>query len=294
MRELIQHTVDAVSLGSLYAVLALGIALIFGIMNLINFAYGELIVLGAYTLYLTRGLPVVLQFGLCITVTVLAALLMERLAFRPFRKASASVLLVTSFALSFALQSAITVVFTSRAKGVALPAWLSESTTVGSVTFSRLNLVTVGAMLVLVGGLATLLQRSTIGLQMRAAAENFRTAQLLGVRSDRVIAAAFALSGIFAGIAAILLVAQGGTVTPAMGTAPVLIAFVATIMGGLGSLYGAAFGGFMLGILTVLLQVALPDSLTPFRDALLYATVIALLLLRPDGLIVVRSRFERV
>ncbi len=294
MSDVIQHLIDAASLGSLYALLALGVALIFGIMNLINFAYGELIAIGGYTLFALHGTPWPIQFAACIAITVIAALAMEKLAFRPFRGAGAPVLLVTSFALSFALQSVMTVIFTSRAKGVALPSWLTDSIEVGSISFSSLNLITVLAMIFLVGGLAAFLQRSKVGMQMRAAAENFRTAQLVGVRSNVVIAAAFALSGIFAGVAAILLVAQGGTVTPSMGTAPVLIAFVATIIGGLGSLYGAAYGGFLLGVLTVALQVLLPDSLAPYRDALLYAGVVLILLLRPQGLIVVRTRFERV
>lgn len=294
MTEVIQYIADAVSLGSLYAVLALGIALIFGIMNLINFAYGETITLGAYALFILHAAPWPIQFAGCLIVAVIAAVLMERLAFRPFRGASAPVLLVTSFALSFALQSLLTVIFESRAKGVAMPSWLSSSIEIGSISFSSLNLITLIAMIVLVGGLSAFLSRSMVGIQMRAAAENFSTAQLVGVKGNRVIAVAFALSGLFAGVAAILLVAQGGTVTPTMGTSPVLVAFVATIIGGLGSLYGAAWGGFLLGVATVVLQVALPDSALPYREALLYAGVVAVLILRPQGLVVVRSRFERV
>lgn len=294
MTELIQHAIDAISLGSLYALLALGIALIFGIMNLLNFAYGELIMIGAFTLYVGRDLPWPLQLIVCLLVVIGASLLMDRLAFRPFRGASGPVLLVTSFALSFALQSLATVIFGSRAKGVSLPSFFDESITIGSVSFSSLNLVTVVLVIVLVGGLATFLRRSTVGVQMRAAAENFTTARLVGVKADRVIAVAFALSGFSAAVAAILIVAQRGTVTPTVGASPVLIAFVATIIGGLGSLYGAAFGGLLLGILTVVLQVVLPDSLAPYREAFLYAGVIIVLLVRPQGLVVVKSLFERV
>jgi branched-chain amino acid transport system permease protein len=294
MSSLIQHLVDATSLGALYAVLAIGIALIFGIMNLMNLAYGELIMIGAYTLYALTSLPWPLQLLGCLVATVLAALAMERLAFRPFRGASGPVLLVTSFALSFALQSLATVIFTSRAKGVSLPGFLDHSLSIGSVSFSSLNLVSVIAAIVLVTGLATGLRRSMVGVQMRAAAESFATARLLGVRANTVIAAAFGISGLFAGVAAILVVAQSGTVTPTIGAAPVLVAFVATIIGGLGSLSGAAWGGFGLGAVTVLLQVVLPDALAPYRDAFLYAGVIMVLLVRPQGLVVVRARLERV
>lgn len=294
MTDVIQHLIDAVSLGSLYALLALGVALIFGIMNLINFAYGELIMIGAFTLYALAGIPWPLQLAGCLLVTVFASLLMDRLAFRPFRGASAPVLLVTSFALSFALQSLATVVYGSRAKGISLPGFFSESITVGSVSFSSLNLITVVLVAFMLVGLANFLRRSAVGVQMRAAAENFGTARLVGVKADRVIGVAFALSGLSAAVAAILIVAQRGTVTPTLGAGPVLIAFVATIIGGLGSLYGAAFGGMLLGVLTVLLQVALPDGLVAYRDAFLYAGVIIVLLARPQGLVVVKSLFERV
>lgn len=294
MTEVLQHAINAASLGSLYALLALGIALIFGIMNLINFAYGELIMIGAFTLYGLHAAPWPIQLAGCIVVTIIAALLMDRLAFRPFRGASGPVLLVTSFALSFALQSIATVIYGSRAKGISLPSWFDQSITIGSLSFSSLNLITVAAVVVLLLGLVTFLRRTAVGLQMRAAAENFRTARLVGVKADRVIAVAFALSGLSAAVAAILIVAQRGTATPTIGSAPVLIAFVATIIGGLGSLYGAAFGGMLLGVLTVVLQVVLPDSLAPYRDAFLYAGVIAVLLVRPQGLVVVKSLFERV
>jgi branched-chain amino acid transport system permease protein len=294
MTEFLQHVIDAASLGSLYALLALGVALIFGIMNLINFAYGELIMIGAFTLYALHGVPWPVQLAGCLLVTIVASLLMDRLAFRPFRGASAPVLLVTSFALSVALQSIATVIYGSRAKGISLPSWFNQSIEVGSLSFSSLNLITVVAGVALLVGLATFLRRTSVGLQMRAAAENFRTARLVGVRADRVIAVAFALSGLSAAVAAILIVAQRGTVTPTIGGAPVLIAFVATIIGGLGSLYGAAFGGMLLGVLTVVLQVVLPDSLAPYREVFLYAGVLAVLLVRPQGLVVVKSLFERV
>lgn len=294
MTALMQHLIDAITLGSLYAVLAIGIALIFGIMNLINLAFGELIMLGAYALWIGNSLPWPLQMAICLLVTMAVALLMDRVAFRPFRGASGPVLLVTSFAVSFALQSMMTVAVGSRAKGVSLPNWLDHSIALGGVTFTTLNLITVVAMVVLIGGLAGFLKRSMVGIQMRAAAESFSTARLLGVRADRVIGVAFVLSGLFAGVASILIVAQTGIATPTMGAVPVLIAFVATIIGGLGSLYGAAFGGFILGALTVILQVLLPQSLAPYRDALVYVGVLVVLLLRPNGLVVVRALKERV
>jgi branched-chain amino acid transport system permease protein len=294
MTDLIQVAIDSASLGFLYAVLAIGIALIFGIMNLMNFAHGELIMIGGYTIFLLDPLPWVAQLAGCLAVVTAAAVLMERLAFRPFRGATAPVLLVTSFAVSFALQALAIVLFGSRAKGVSLPRWLNEPVTLGSVVVSSLSIVTICVGIVLLVALALFLRYTSMGVAMRAAAENFTVARLVGVRSGRVLSGAFAVSGLFAGFSAILLVAQGGTVTPRLGTAAVLIAFVATIVGGLGSLFGAALAGFLLGVLTVVLQVTLPDAAAGFRDAFVYLGVLVVLLVRPQGLIAVRSRVERV
>jgi len=294
MTQTLQHVIDAVSLGSLYALIALGVALIFGIMNLLNFAYGELIMIGGYALYFLRDLPFAFQALGAIAVVVLASVLIERIAFRPVRGANAAVLLVTSFAVSFALQSLAIVVFGARAKGVSLPSWLDDSLAIGSLRVSSLSLITVGVAVVVLVTFAIFLKRSPMGIQMRAAAESFGTARLMGVKANSVIVAAFVLSALLAGIVAILVVAQGGTVSPTMGSSLVLVAFVATIIGGMGSLSGAALGGFLLGALTVALQVLLPESLRPYRDAFLYGAVIVILVVRPGGLVAVRSALERV
>ena len=293
MSEFLQHVVDAVSLGSLYALLALGIALIFGIMRLLNFAHGELIMIGGYGLWLLRGAPTVLQLAGAAALVVAAALIMERVAFRPLRGADAAVLLVSSFAVSFLLQNLAIVVFGSRAKGVELPAWLSDNVTIGDLRLPVLSIVTVVVTGVLLAALGLFFNRTSLGVQMRAAAESFSTARLLGVRANTVITAAFAISAALAAVAGFLLVAQGGTVTATMGSTPVLIAFVATIIGGLGSLKGAVYGGYFLGIVTVVLQVALPLTLRPYRDAFVYLAVIGVLLLRPQGIIVLRTSLQR-
>jgi len=293
MSEFLQHVVDAVSLGSLYALLALGIALIFGIMRLLNFAHGELIMIGGYGLWLLRGAPTVLQLAGAAALVVAAALIMERVAFRPLRGADAAVLLVSSFAVSFLLQNLAIVVFGSRAKGVELPAWLSDNVTIGDLRLPVLSIVTVVVTGVLLAALGLFFNRTSLGVQMRAAAESFSTARLLGVRANTVITAAFAISAALAAVAGFLLVAQGGTVTATMGSTPVLIAFVATIIGGLGSLKGAVYGGYFLGIVTVVLQVALPLTLRPYRDAFVYLAVIGVLLLRPQGIVVLRTSLQR-
>lgn len=290
----VQHIVDALSLGSLYALFALGIALIFGIMQLINFAHGELIMIGGYAVVLLAGAAGPVLILAPILIVVLAALAMERLAFRPVRNADPSTLLVTSFAVSFLVQNLAIVIFGSLPRTTNLFPGLTLGVDIGGYRVSRLSLVTVAVTALLLVGLLLFLTRSRIGVQMRAAAENFRMARVLGVRANTVIAASFAISGILAGVASLLLVAQTGTVSPSIGLAPVLVAFVATVLGGMGSLLGAVLGGYLLGAITVALQATLPLELRSYRDAFAFSIVLVVLIVRPQGLIVARSARTRV
>lgn len=294
MEGLIQNIVDAASLGSLYALLALGIALIYGIMGLINFAHGELIMIGAYALYLFSGVPILVAIVGATLAVVIAALLMERVAFRPVRGADPATLLVTSFAVSYLLSNLALLIFGARGKGVNILPSLSDFFTIGDIRFGKLSVVLIITTIILLVGLALFLKRTRVGLQMRAAAENFEIARLMGVRADVVIATAFLLSGLLAATASIFLVAQGGTVSPTIGLAPVIIAFIATVIGGLHSLVGAAIGGFLLGALTILLQAWLPEGLLEYRDSFVYGIVILILLFRPQGIVVAKSLRERV
>lgn len=291
---LLQSIVDAVSLGSLYALFALGIALIFGIMQLINFAHGELVMIGAYTLVLIGTKNWVVLVVATVAIVVLFALGMERIAFRPIRGASPAALLVTSFAVSYLLQNLVMLVFGTLPKTASVFTSLTQSFTVGFLQIGWLDVTTVLTTAVLLVALAVFLLRTDLGVQMRAAAEDFRMARILGVRANTVIAAAFAASGVLGAIASVLLVAQTGTASAQMGTNVVLVAFVATVLGGMGSLPGAVLGGYFLGIISVALQTYLPLELRYYRDAFAYAAVIAILLLRPQGLIVTRAARTRV
>lgn len=294
MTVVVQNGIDAISLGSLYALLALGVALVFGIMGLINFAHGELIMAGGFALvYLGHpAWPILVAATLAIVVVL--ALAIERASFRPVRGANPITLLVTSFALSYLLQNLAQLIFGSIPRVTSLWTGLSEAFTIRSVSIPKLDVVTVGGTLVLLLALTLFLNRTRLGVQMRAAAENFRMARVLGVRANTVIATAFALSGLLAGVAAILLVARTGVVTPTMGSGPVLVAFIATVLGGMGSLRGAVLGGFVVGAITVALQAYLPLELRYYRDAFAYAAVIAMLLLRPQGLIVAKGVVARI
>jgi branched-chain amino acid transport system permease protein len=294
MTTVIQNIIDALALGSLYALFALGVALIFGIMRLVNFAHGELIMVGAYAVVLISDAPFVVKVGLALVVAVAVALLMERVAMRPVRDADPTTLLITSFAVSYLLQNLAILIIGSTPKSGKVSDTLSESFDIGSVSVSKLDVATVVTTILLLAGLALFLNRTAIGVQMRAAAENFRMARLLGVPANRVIATAFALSGLLAGIAAVFLVAQTGTVTATLGLSPVLFAFMATVLGGLGSLSGAVLGGFLLGGASVALQATLPLEVREYRDALLFGAVLLVLVLRPQGLIVPKTAVSRI
>lgn len=284
MTAFLQAVVDAATTGSFYALFALGIALIFGIMRLVNFAHGELIMIGAYTVFFTQVLPWPAQLAVTAAVVVGAALLMERIAFRPVRGANPATLLITSFAVSFLLQNAARLVFTSLPKSADIAPLFRESFQVGGLVISWLSVVTLATTAVLLVALALFLSRTRLGLQMRAAAEDFRMARLCGVRANRVIAAAFVLSGVLAAAGAVLLVAQTGSITVGMGLNPVLFGFTAAAIGGLGSLPGAVVGGYLLGGVSAVLNRVLPFEVAGYRDALLFVAVFAFMALRPGGL----------
>jgi branched-chain amino acid transport system permease protein len=294
MTEIVQHLVDAISLGSLYAVLGLGIALIFGIMRLVNFAHGELVMVGAFAAVTVGDAPWPVVILVVVVVPVAFALLMERIAFRPVRGAHETTLLVTSFAVSYLLQNVALLAYGATPRGIELSNMLSKSLSIGHVTVPRLSVATIAVTASLMGALSLFLRRSGLGIQMRAAAEDFTMARVLGVRANRVIATAFAISGALAGVASYLIVAQSGSVYPTMGVAPLLVAFVATVLGGLGSLWGAVAGGMALGLITVALDAYLPVGLRGYRDAFAYAAVIAVLVWRPQGLVIPRWSRTRV
>ncbi|ORE93666.1 inner-membrane translocator [Stappia sp. 22II-S9-Z10] len=287
MDYVIQQTVNALSLGGIYAMLALGLAIVFSIVRLINFAHGEIMTVGGYGVFAATvfGLPIPLAVASGVFAAVFAAVAMERVAFRAMRGASVVSLLITSFAISEILKVLFQNGISARPKPIQLPAALSGSYEVGAITVGVIPTISIVTTLLALLGLTLFLRRTETGMAMRAAAEDFEMLRLLGVRADRVVAAAFALSGLLAGIAAVMWTAQRGSVDPLMGFFPVLKAFIATVLGGLGSLSGAILGGFFVGAVEVFSQAFLPDSLSPYRDAVVLSTVIAVLLVRPDGLV---------
>lgn len=287
MTEVAQQIVNALSLGATYALLALGLAMVFSILKLVNFAHGELVTVAAYAMYVSNdaGLPFAVQVLAALVAGTLAAVAMERIAFRPLRGASFVTLLFASFAVSVIIQNVLRAVVSPRQQAVPLPEFFDRTVEVAGVTVGYLQIVTTVTCLVALVGLTLFLRRSTQGLGMLAAADDFRTARMVGVRANRVIAVAFALSGLLAAIAAIFVLARRGTVDPGMGLSPVISALIATVIGGLGSLSGAVFGGFLLGALEVTFASTLPDALVDYRQAFTLLLVIAILYVRPQGLL---------
>jgi branched-chain amino acid transport system permease protein len=288
MELVIQQFVNALSLGGIYALLALGLAIVFSIMGMVNFAHGEIMTLGGYAMWVATvafGAPLPLVLAAALLTAMAAAVVMERVAFRPVRGSSGATMLLTSFAVSIILQVTFQNIISPRPRGIQLPPEMSQVIPVFGIGIGLIQLTAIVLVLVSLVLITLFLRRTTIGISMRAAAQDFSVARLMGIRADRVIATAFGISGLLAGVAAFLYVAQRGSVEPAMGLTPVIKAFIAAVMGGLGSLSGAVLGGFVLGFIEIMLQAWLPQEALPFKDAVALAIVIAILLWRPQGLL---------
>jgi branched-chain amino acid transport system permease protein len=311
---IVQQLVNALSIGSLYALMAVGLAMVFGIMRLINFAHGDLMMVAAYiaTFLIFAKVPFEAVVVLVIVGTVLVGLAMERVAYRPVRGAPDVALLLTSFAVGQILQNSTLLItrLIGRPVQIAFPApeVLSGVLSFGPVTVAKLNVISLVVGVGLLVLLSLFVTRTTLGISMRAAAQDLTAAQLMGININRVVATAFAIGSGLAAIAGILFAAQAGQVNPFMGFSPVLKAFIAAVIGGFGSITGAVVGGYALGFLEVLLTAVpgigdilpagsvsqgvrdflktwLPSSLTGYRDAFVFVALILMLLFRPSGIL---------
>ena len=285
MTELLQSVADGFALGAMYALAALGIGLVFGVMRLINFAYGELITAAAYTLLLTKDFPVGLRIVLAVAAAVALSLTME-FVFRPLRVATPATMLITTFAVSFLLQNVAVLWFGTRGESIGFLANLNRAFQIGDVRILWITLVSIGIGAVLLTAIAYLLNNTSIGLQMRAAAADFRTARLLGVRATRVIIFAFVLSGALAAVVAMVLAVQRPLATPTFGFMVVIPALVGVVVGGLDRLLAATLGGFAIGFATVVLGDLLPSESRVFLNSALFGLVIVVLLVKPNGLFI--------
>ena len=294
---------DTLSLGSLYALLALGLVLVYGIMQLVNFAYGEYIMVGAFALYfLTRfaNLPWLLAGVVAVLIAALVGFLSEVIAFRPFRGRSLDALLVSSFAVSVILQNSALIGITPRPKAIPYPEKIFDyKVNLLGVHTSMRSFIFIGTTLILLLALVLLMKKTTLGVAMRAASENFVTARLMGVPANLVISTAFILSGLLAGVFSLFWTVLLGQVSYTIGAAPLLIGFIAVVIGGMHSLPGAVAGGFIYAAIANFFNLAfgqgwLPNHLSIFSEAFMFIVVIVFLVLKPEGLIRGNYAEERV
>jgi branched-chain amino acid transport system permease protein len=294
----IDFLINTISLGSLYAMLALGLVIVYGILKLVNFAYGELLMIAGYALYVLGGLTISIPwFVIAILAVLIAAVvsyLTEMIAFRPVREKSLTAMLITSFAVSTLLQNAALLIISPRARAVPLPDFFSQSVAIAGTDIPIRNILSIITAVALFGALSLLLKYTVLGIALRAAADDFKMTRLLGVPANLVISAAFIISGFFAGVVAIFWTARTASVTPTIGAAPLLVAFVACVIGGMTNLLGAVVGGYLYGIVYSLLSLWLPQYLLDYREAFMFLIVILILLFRPTGLIRGNTTSERV
>lgn len=296
MGDVLQFILNSLSLGSLYALIAMGMTVIFGILKLVNFAYGELIMVAGYTWFVLQGtwLPLVVLLVASVVLAAVASVLTERIAFRPVRSNSLNAMLITSFAVSSLLQNSALVFVSPRARAVQVPSIFHKNITIAGAQISVSSLIIIGVSVLSLIALMLLMKKTRLGITLRAASDDFRMLQLLGIRADKVIVSAFFISGVLAGIAGVLWISRIGSVTPTIGAAPLLVALIAIVVGGMNSLSGAVVGGFFLGTLTIALQLLLPQNLLSFRDAVIFGIVILVLVFRPQGIVKGRFATERI
>ncbi len=296
MAFVLQQLINALALGSIYALMAIGLAIIFGILRLINFAHGELLMIGPYFVLALSlvGVPFGLGVVLAVVLAGIVGVIMERLAYRPLRGAPDVSLLLTSLGVSIFLQNATIMLFGGQSKAFAGPAFLDQRLPVmQNVGISSIDVMIFGTAIVLVVLFSLFVTRTMLGISMRASAENLLAAQLVGINISQVIMVAFIIGAGMAAVAGILFGIRVGKIDPLLGFIPLLKAFVATVIGGFGSIPGAVLGAYVLGFLEILLAGSLPPGLTAYRDALIFTLLIVVLLVRPQG-ILGSSEGERV
>jgi branched-chain amino acid transport system permease protein len=281
-----QTLADAVGLGGIYALMAVGIGLVFGVLRLVNFAYGQLVMAGAYALAFAfeRGWPVWIGIMLCFAVVLLLSLAMEWVVFRPLRAHSPAVMLVATFAVAFLLQSVALLWFGPLGKIAASLASLNQPVTISDVDVRKISIVATSVAVLCLLALVLLLARTNVGLHMRAAALDFSTARLLGVRADRVITSAVLISGLLAATVAVMMTVQAPLVTPDFALRDTILVLAGVVLGGMNRLVSATLGGFAIGFASGFLGGALPTDQSQYLPSFLFAAVILVLLIRPGGL----------
>jgi len=285
---LAQQFINGLNLGSVYALVAIGLTIVYGILRLINFAHGDLLMWGAYlslALLANSFLPLGLAVLIPMVVIGAVGVLVERVAYRPLRGGPEVAMLITSLAVSAVIQNSTIMTMTAQPKPFRLPAGINQLHRVGNISFSTLDILSVSLAVALMLGLTLFVRRSRLGIAMRASSENLRAAHLMGININQVIATAFAIGSALAAVAGFLWAAKYGTVEPFMGFLPGLKAFVAAVIGGIGVIPGAVLGGYLLGFAEIFFVGFLPPAYAGYRDAFVFALLLIILLIRPNGIL---------
>ncbi|MEV4991644.1 branched-chain amino acid ABC transporter permease [Pseudarthrobacter sp. LMD1-1-1.1] len=286
MIQLLQALFDGISQGGVFAVLAVGVALLSSVMSFPNFAHGWLVMWTAsLTVSLSTAVPLALALAIAIAIIIAITVVAGRLTFLTGNSASSEVLMLKSLALGLVLQAAAILFFGDAPRLFPAPAWYGGVNAIGDLRISTASVTSLAVAIVAVGGLIALIRGTDLGLKMRATAQNRSTAELVGVRSQRVVTTALVIAGVMAGIAAFLWYAKAGNVSPRTGMEITMVAFVALVLGGLRSVGGAVLGGLLLGLVNAFMATYLPSQMQGLTQAFTYALLIVILILRPDGLL---------
>lgn len=285
MSYFFNQAVNALQLGSIYALVALGYSMVYGIILLLNFAHGDIIMVGAYvTFYAITSfhLPPLAAVALAVAASTLLGVVIEKVAYTPLRTAPRLSLLITAIGISFLLENGAQMLFGADTKSMVKEPLISGSFAIGSVSITYAALLTILLSVVSMAALTFLVQKTRLGKAMRAVSEDMGAAQLMGISLNRTISFTFAVGSALAGIGSVLYVASYFQASPMMGSMLGLKAFVAAVLGGIGSIPGAMIGGFAIGIVETLVTAA---GFSTWKDGVVFAILIVVLLVKPTGLL---------
>ena len=281
--EFLSYLISGVSLGSVYAIIALGYTMVYGIAKMLNFAHGDVIMVGGYISLLAMtnlGLPWPIAVLLAMLVCTVLGVVIEGLAYRPLRSAPSLAVLITAIGVSYFLQNAAQLLWGASPRSYT--PIISGSLSLGSLSISYVSLLTIAMCVIIMIGLTTFTGKSKMGKAMRACSEDKGAAQLMGINVNRTISLTFAIGSALAAIAGVLLCSFNTSLMPTTGSMPGIKAFTAAVFGGIGSIPGAFLGGILLGVIEALAKAYISTQLA---NSIVFAVLIIMLLVRPAGLL---------
>lgn len=281
-----QHLTNGISLGSLYALIAIGYTMVYGILKLINFAHGDIFMMAAYFAFFgvaTFNLPWYFAFIIAIVITGVLGMTIEFTAYRPLRSAPKISILISAIGVSFLLENLAVVLFGGRPKAFPTPKIFTDVVVIGGVSIQNLTFIIPIVTVMLLFVLLHLVNNTNVGMAMRAVAKDVETARLMGIKVNRIISLTFAIGSMLAAVGSMMWCVKYPQIVALMGMIPGLKCFIAAVIGGIGDIKGAVIGGFILGIGEIMLVAFLP-ALTGYRDAFAFILLIVILLFKPTGI----------